>query len=130
MALIFIYLLDPLADFLNRKTKLSRQWSVIVSYIAMFGFMVLFGFMVIPSIINSTKHLLNNMDGYTESAFMGMLNKVPLLSSYIDISSLEALLLDIETLIVSYSSFNRFGFMGRCPILNGSTHVLLCIKRF
>ncbi|MDA3845071.1 MAG: AI-2E family transporter [Vallitaleaceae bacterium] len=117
MALIFIYLLDPLADFLNRKTKLSRQWSVIVSYIAMFGFMVLFGFMVIPSIINSTKHLLNNMDGYTESAFMGMLNKVPLLSSYIDISSLEALLLDIETLIVSYSS----------DILNYSTNILASI---
>jgi len=117
MALVIIYLLDPLADLLNRKTKLNRQGSVIISYIALIGFMVLFGFMIVPSIIASIKNLLNNMGSYNENAFITALNKIPMLANYIDITSVQTILADLQSIIVQYSS----------DILNYSTNILSSI---
>lgn len=117
MAAVVIYLLDPLVDLLCRKTKLSRQASVIISYIALVLFMVLFVLMIVPSLVDSIKALISNLSSYDENTIITFLNKIPLIENYIDISSLESIFANIETFIVDYSS----------DILNYSTDILSSI---
>lgn len=117
MAAVVIYLLDPLVDLLCRKTKLSRQASVIISYIALVLFMVLFVLMIVPSLVDSIKALIANLGSYDENTIITFLHKVPLIENYIDISSLESIFANIEGFIVDYSS----------DILNYSTNILSSI---
>lgn len=117
VALMIIYLLNPIADFLHRKTKLNRKGSVIVSYIGLLVGFGLFVLMIVPSMVSSISTLVENLGQYDESQFIDFLTSIPMLSDYVDVSSIENILAELETFVVSYSS----------DILNYSTNILASI---
>lgn len=104
MALIIIYLLDPISDLLNRKTKLNRTGSVIIAYIGLLLFLSLFLIMVIPSLVSSISNMIENLKQYDEASVVTLINRIPLLNKYVDLSTIETMLGEIETLVINYSS--------------------------
>lgn len=104
IACIFIYLFGPFADYLHRKTRLNRSGSVIVSYITLFLLFTLFILMIVPAIGDSISLLISNIRNYNEAEIINFVNRIPIVSDYINISTLSEFLRDVEDFIVNYSS--------------------------
>jgi len=66
VAFVLAYFLDPLVRQIEKRTKLKRIWSVVLTY-ALIGFLVyLFVRSALPSIWESLLLLINNIPGYLE----------------------------------------------------------------
>jgi len=103
-ASIFIYLFGPIVDYLNSKTKLSRIWCILISYLAFFILVGSFFFMIVPSIIDSVQLLVENISLINENKLILMLQDIPLISNYLDYENIKVLFQNLEELIVNYSS--------------------------
>ncbi|PKM93417.1 MAG: hypothetical protein CVU84_15635 [Firmicutes bacterium HGW-Firmicutes-1] len=103
-ASIFIYLFGPIVDYLNKKTKLDRIWCILISYITFFIFLGLFLLMIVPSLIDSVQLLINNLSTMNEDNIIALLKDIPIVSNYIDYSTLSNFVNDMEEFVISYSS--------------------------
>lgn len=103
-ASIFIYLFGPFVDYLNKKTKMSRIWCILISYFAFFILIGSFFLMIVPSIIDSVQLLIENVTLINENKIISMLQEIPLISNYIDYESITIIVGNLEELIVTYSS--------------------------
>lgn len=104
IACIFVYLFGPLVDYLHKKTKLSRVWSVIISYIAFIFIITLFILMILPSLTESVRQLINNISSYNEKQIINLIQSIPIISNYIDSSKFSLFLSNFEQFIIDYSS--------------------------
>lgn len=120
IACIFIYFFAPLVEFFHNKTSLSRTWSVIASYIAFILIITLFILMIIPSLTDSVRQLINNIPSYNGKNIIDIIQRIPILSNYIDITRLNLFLNSFEEFVIEYSS----------NILKYSTNVISSIGTF
>lgn len=103
-ASVFIYFFGPFTDLLCRKTKWNRVLCVVITYLTFFIVIGLFLLMIVPSIIESVNALTESITSYNENEIILFVQSIPLLSAYIDTSSLSEFLTSITEYVVSYSS--------------------------
>ncbi len=103
-ASVFIYFFGPFANYLYRKTRWNRLLCVILTYIIFFIFIGLFLLMIVPSIIDSVSLLTQNVTASNQAEIIAFVQKLPLLSRYIDTSSLSLFINNMESYVVEYSS--------------------------
>lgn len=117
--LIIIYLINPVVDFFYKKTKLKRTASVVVSFLLCFIFIAGFISMIMPSIIDSTQVVIDNVPQNNEQ-FLELVNKIPIISSFVDTTSLSAFLDAIGAWLVSFSE----------DLMNYSGEIINSVKNF
>lgn len=103
-ASIFIYLFGPFVDYLNKKTKLSRIWCILISYLTFFIFVGSFFLMIVPSIIDSVQLLVDNIALINENRIISLLEGIPIISSYLNFDNIKIVFQNLEELIINYSS--------------------------
>ncbi|PKM52540.1 MAG: hypothetical protein CVV02_01960 [Firmicutes bacterium HGW-Firmicutes-7] len=103
-ASIFIYLFGPLVNYLNNKTNLSRIWCILITYLAFFVFLGLFILMILPSLIDSVQLLVNNISSMNENNIIALIYDIPIVSKYIDYTTIRNLFNSMEEFVISYSS--------------------------
>lgn len=103
-ASIFIYLFGPFVDYLNKKTKLSRIWCILISYLAFFILVGSFFLMIVPSIIDSVQLLIYNISLINVNNIIAILQEIPVISKYLDYEGITVVFQSLEELIVNYSS--------------------------
>ena len=64
LALILIYLLNPLVSYLEKKLKISRSFSVAISYLLMVISIIALIIIISPAVINSFKSLISTIPDY------------------------------------------------------------------
>lgn len=58
------YLFNPLLVFLEKRFKLKRLWSMLVSYIIYIALIFLFAWVIVPTLIKNLTELIDNMPSY------------------------------------------------------------------
>lgn len=68
-AFAMAYLLDPMVEFLMRKTKLTRGWSILITCVVVVGLAAFVIVRGVPYLITSLKELLELIPGYFKSTY-------------------------------------------------------------
>ena len=68
VAAVLAFLLDPIVRILTARTRLSRQWSVLVVLVVAVLMLVLLFVSVVPRIYESTAHMVRDFPAYTAKA--------------------------------------------------------------
>lgn len=68
-AFAMAYLLDPMVEFLMRKTKLTRGWSILITCVVVVGLAAFVIVRGVPYLITSLKELIELIPGYFKSTY-------------------------------------------------------------
>ena len=63
LAVVLAYLLKPLVDFLERRTRLSRLMAVLLVFLALFGVIATIPFTVVPYLVGQVSRLTDQLQG-------------------------------------------------------------------
>lgn len=88
---VILYVLSPFVDYLVSHTKLNRTPCVVVAFFTVFLIIGLFIGIVLPSLIESGRQIIDSTPQNNEQ-FLLLIKKMPLLSYFIDTSSLSSFL--------------------------------------
>jgi len=102
LVLIIIYLINPLVNFLQNKTKLNRNFSVLVAFLICFAMVVGFISLILPSITESGRVIIANIPSNNEQ-FLTLIEKLPFVSYIIDTSSLSSFLDALGQWVISFN---------------------------
>ena len=102
--LIIVYLMAPMVDFIDDHTKFNRTGSVIASFIIVV--IVLAGFvgLIVPSIADSIVTIKQSTPKSNEQ-LLETLEGIPFLNYFIDTSSLQSLLDNLSSYILSIGDY-------------------------
>lgn len=123
-ASIFIYLFGPIVNLLQNRTRLSRIYALILTYIGFLIFLASFFSLIAPSIIDSVRLLIANVSEANINNLIAYLKELPIISSLIDFSSLAAIITRLEELLIEYSS-NIFKYSS--TILNSIGSIVITV---
>lgn len=115
--LVLIYLIQPLVTFIQKKTKLKRLGSVVLSFLICL--LVIAGFvgMIVPSLIDSVQMVIESVPR-DNTQFMHLVDGLPFISYFIDTTSLQAFLNALSTWLISIGE----------NMLNYSSEIITSIK--
>lgn len=88
---VILYILGPFVDYLLTHTKLKRTASVVIAFLTVFIVIAIFIGMVVPSMVESGRQIINRIP-QTNDQFLLMIVKIPIISYFIDTSSLSGFL--------------------------------------
>ena len=101
LAFIIAYILNPIMVFLEKKLKLKRGQSILITYAFIVGTMVVFSIVVLPKIFTSVMDIIQNIPSFTSEVYKWMYShKASTL-----INSSEFIKNNAGTLVQKFSSF-------------------------
>lgn len=99
---VIIYLINPMVEYFDKKTKLKRTGSVVISFFICFLMIAVFIGMIVPSIVDSVQVIIDNVPSNNDQ-FIELVNKIPFIDSFIETSSLQSFLDSLGQWFVEYS---------------------------
>lgn len=99
---IIIYLIHPLVEYFDKKTKLKRTASVVVSFLVCFLVIAIFVSLIVPSIVDSVQIIAVNIPSDNRQ-FTELIDRIPFVSNFIETTSLESFLNATWEWIIQYS---------------------------
>lgn len=102
LVLIIIYMINPLVTLLENKTKLKRTGSVLIAFLICFLFITGFISLILPSIIDSSRIVISNIPSNNKQ-FLVLIEKLPIISYFIDTTSLSTFLDALGQWVTSFS---------------------------
>ncbi|MBN2103129.1 AI-2E family transporter [bacterium] len=85
---ILAYLLDPIADFLEKK-KIPRFIASLILVILVFGIIVTFGVLIIPQLVEEIQNLINSLPQVVESIQTKIVENLPKVLQFLRIEETE-----------------------------------------
>ncbi len=117
--LIIIYMIEPVVNFIHRHSKFKRTTCVAIAFIIVI--LVAAGFigLIMPSLVDSFRTIKANVPKNNEQ-FLSIVAKLPLISYFIDTSSLNAFLTTIGNYFLSLGD----------DVMNYSSEIITSVKDF
>ena len=121
------YLFNPLLVLLEKRFKLKRLWSMIISYAIYITIIFLFGWVIVPTLIKNLTELIDNMPSYFSSFSKWFDNFIKDLSER-DIFGLAPFIDEaIEKFI---SNFSKYLNISLNLIISGTINITSLIFKF
>ncbi len=117
--LIIIYLINPLVNFIERHTKMNRTICVASAFIIVILIIAGFVSLIVPSLVDSIRTISNNLPKNNEQ-FLEIVSKLPVITYFIDTSSLSAFLTAMGDYLRSVGDY----------VMNYSFEIITSVKDF